>query len=52
MDYLWIIVMFELIMAAPIHCRGCIGKHGDGMLHFSKLVPMKTQTHQHLGESE
>ncbi len=46
----WIIVMFlsavwNIILTAPIHCRGSTG---DVILHFSKSVSMKKQTHLHL----
>ncbi len=48
---MWIIVMFlsavwTLILTAPIQCRGPIGE--QVMLHFSKSVPVKKQTHLRL----
>ncbi len=51
MEYLWIIMIFlsavwTLILTAPIHCRASIGE--TVMLHFSKSVPIKKQTHLHL----
>ncbi len=39
-----------LILTAPIHCRGSTGE--QVMLNFSKYVPMKTQSHLHLGWPE
>ncbi len=41
-----------LDLAAPIHSRGSIGEASDIMLHFSKSVLMKKQTHLHNGWSE
>ncbi len=35
--------VWTLILTAPIHCRASITK--QVMLHFSKSVPMKKQTH-------
>ncbi len=56
LHYLWMIVMFlsavwTLILTAPIHCRASIAEQVE-MLHFSRSVRMKKQTHLHLGWSE
>ncbi len=52
-DYLWIIVMFlsavrTLILTAPIQLQRNHWWASDVMLHFSKSVLMKKQTHLHL----
>ncbi len=56
-DYLWIILMFlsavwTHILTAPIQLQIINWWASDLMLHFSKSVPIKKQTHLHLGWPE
>ncbi len=45
--------VWTLILTAPIHCRGSIGEQVlEYYVHFSQSVPMKKQTHLHLGYAE
>ncbi len=53
LEWCGLLVMFlsavwTLILTAPIHCRGSTAEQVI-MLHFSKSVLMKKQTHLHLG---
>ncbi len=48
----FLLAVWTLILTAPIHNPGSIVWLIDGVLNFSKSIPMKKQTYLHLGLSE